>query len=419
MRIASAVFIAAALAAPPVAAQGVTLQQAIAEALAAEPALQAARGEIDAVRAGAQQTALGPNPAIAFEEREQTGGPDRQTAIALDWPLDLFRRGARIDAADKSVDRASGAVRDRERLLAAAVRQRYGEALVAARRVNVMDDVVAAARRTYELLASRAREGAAPPLDRDVALVELRRLEGERALEAGRHASALAALKALHGRDPSATLVLADSLETLTSAPALAAAAAAVNGERADIAEGVAAVAVAKAETALAGEEGKPEIGLFAGYMRMDQSFPQNGLSPAGIVEPIHGVFHNVAAGVRVSLPLFNRGQGDVAAARARELAAEHALAARRLSAGSEVAAATARVDAAMAALVGYADDTRALARHNLNVVRETYTLGRATLFDVLNAQRQFLDFEIAYTAVLGETFAALADLQRAKGAGQ
>jgi cobalt-zinc-cadmium efflux system outer membrane protein len=150
--------------------------------------------------------------------------------------------------------------------------------------------------------------------------------------------------------------------------------------------------------------------------MRMDTGFPQSGVGSGGGLEPIHGIFHNVSAGVSVTLPVFNRNQGAVVAARARETAAAQTLAARRLAADGERAAAEARLGAARQALTSYSGDTRALARRNVDVVRETYTLGRATLLDVLNEQRRYLDFETAYTGALAEAYAAVTDLQRAKG---
>ena len=58
----------------------------------------------------------------------------------------------------------------------------------------------------------------------------------------------------------------------------------------------------------------------------------------------------------------------------------------------------------------------RELALRNLDVVRETYQLGRLTLFDVLNEQRRYLDFESGYTEALAEAFAARTALQRATG---
>jgi outer membrane protein TolC len=105
-----------------------------------------------------------------------------------------------------------------------------------------------------------------------------------------------------------------------------------------------------------------------------------------------------------------------VTAARARQQGASHALDARRLAAEAEVAAAHARDAAARRALALYSADARGLARRNLEVVREAYQLGRATLFDVLNEQRRFLDFESGYTDALAEAFASRTALQRATG---
>lgn len=396
--------------APP----ALTLEQAIAEAMKAEPYLQAVRTEVDVARGDELQARQRPNPNLSFEEREQADGPDRQTSIAVDVPLDLFRRRPRIDAAGRAVERAGAMVRDRERLLAASVRERYGDVLAAARRLEVMDAVVAAARETLALLSNRVAEGAAPPLERDLAVVELRRLEGERSLEAGRARTARANLNLVLGRSPAASLTLADSLESLTAAPAAGESTAAP--ERADVQAASLDLEVARAQSRLARESGKPELSLFGGYMRMDAGFPQSGLSTAGTLEPIHMLSHNVAAGLRISLPIFDRARGTQAAAKARELAAAQTVTARRLEAAAEVAAATAREAAAREALTSYGGDTRALARRNVEVMRQTYVLGRATLLEVLAEQRRYLDFETAYTTALAEAFAAVSDVQRAKG---
>ena len=67
-------------------------------------------------------------------------------------------------------------------------------------------------------------------------------------------------------------------------------------------------------------------------------------------------------------------------------------------------------------AVASYAADGRALARRNLDVMQETYALGRVTLFDVVNEQRRYLDFESSYTDVLAELFAAVTALGAATG---
>lgn len=393
---------------------GVSLEGAIAEGLRAEPAMRAARLDVDAARGERRQAALRPNPDVSFGQREQVGGADRQTSLEFDLPLDTFRRGARIETAARMVDTAEAAVLDRERLLAAAIRQHYGAVLVAARRLEIADLVLDAGRRTYELLRARAAEGAAPPLDRDVALVELRKLEGERERAAGEVAGALAGLRPLLGRPASAVLTLSAPLEAVVRTQVPPTVSALV--ERPDVRQAAAQVAVARARARAAAQDGKPEFRVFGGYTRMAQGFPQDGLGPSGEMVPIAGVFHNLGAGLRVSIPLWNRGQGARAAADARERAAAHLLTARQLAAGSEVAAATARVEAARRGMAAYSEETRLLAQRNLEVIRETYTLGRVTLFEVLNEQRRFLEFETAVTETLAELFSAQTALLRATG---
>ena len=395
---------------------GLTIEQAIEEALRAEPMLGASRADLVAAQGGRQQAGQRPNPGVMFEQREQFGGTDRQTTIAVDLPLDVFRRGARIETADREVALAERSMREAEQRVAVAVREIYGQVLEAARRVTIADEVVAVSRRTYELLRGRAQEGAAPPLERDVSLVELRRMESLRELAAGRLAVALASMKRRLGRPADAELSLRASLETITELEARSASLGEQPTGRADVREAEAQVAVAGARTHEAGQDAKPEIGVFGSYMRMDQGFSQSGFNALGQLEPVHGVFHNAAAGIRVSVPIFNRGQGAIAAARAREIAAFEILRARRLDATSEVAAATARVDAARRAVGSYAADGRALARRNLDVMQETYALGRVTLFDVVNEQRRYLEFESSYTDVLAELFAAVTALRAATG---
>jgi cobalt-zinc-cadmium efflux system outer membrane protein len=397
---------------------GLTIEQAIEEALRGEPMLGASRAEVIAARGERHQAESRPNPEVMFEQREQAGGTDRQTTIGLDLPLDVFRRGARIETADRSVALAESSTREVERRVAIAVRERYGQVLEAARRVAIADEVVAASRRTYELLRGRAQEGAAPPLERDVSLVELRRMESLRELAAGRLAVALAAMKRQLGRPAEAELSLRGSFETIAEAEIdtrIATRAGPAAG-RPDVQEAEARVAVAEAQTEEARQDAKPEIGIFGSYMKMNQGFSQSGFNALGQLEPVHGVFHNAAAGIRVSVPILNRGQGAVAAAQARELAAAEVLRARRLDAASEVAAAMARVDAARRAAASYSADGRALARRNLDVMQETFALGRVTLFDVVNEQRRYLDFESSYTDVLAELFAAVTAFRAATG---
>jgi cobalt-zinc-cadmium efflux system outer membrane protein len=148
----------------------------------------------------------------------------------------------------------------------------------------------------------------------------------------------------------------------------------------------------------------------------MDAGFPQQGINSKGDLERVRGLFHYVNGGAMVTVPLRNRNQGEIASAQAVRVGAEATLAAVQLTAEAEIAAATTRDDYARRAIAVYAGGARTLARQNLDVVTQTYELGRATVFDVLNEQRRYLDLERAYTAALREAYDARTALRRAVG---
>jgi len=398
---------------------GLTLDDAIARALAQEPSLRASRSQIDVTRGLREQAGLRPNPAVSFSQQQEPSGSDNQTRIELQWPLDLFRKTGRVGVADREIEVSQHAAANRERTLAAEVRMKYGDVVVAVRTLTVTEQLLAATSRQRTLIASRVEQGAAPPLDRDMLRVEVQRLEADRLIQIGIVDRQLVDLKRLMGLSPNASVTLRESLETLVRQdPILAAAAdeAGVAMNRSDVQEAQARVRVSEAQVDRAEREGKPDVSLFGMYMRMDAGFPQQGFSPTGALEPIRSVFHYVSVGAMVTLPLQNRNQGAVAAAQAERAGAAAQLDTARLAAESEIAAARLRDGHARQALNTYTGDTIALARQNLDVVRQTYELGRGTLLDVLNEQRRYIDIERAYTDVLREAYEARQALRSAQG---
>jgi cobalt-zinc-cadmium efflux system outer membrane protein len=398
---------------------GLSLEEAVVRALEREPSLRAARSEIDVARGMRLQASLRPNPSVSFERREEPAGTDNQTTVAVEWPLDLFRRSSRVAVADREVGVTELAVVDRERLLTAEVRMRYGDVVGALRDLAILDELVATTRRQHQLLRSRVEEGATPPLERDLLDVELRRLESDRLLQAGRTEAALFELKRVLGMRAEASLVVRDTLEDLVRPESPAAAppseTSTVLDQRADVREAATRVAVADAKIERAQAEGRFDVSLFANYMRMDAGFPQRGFTPDGGFERIRGVFHYVAAGAMITVPMLNRNQGEVAAARAEHAGAEAAYEAARLAADAELGAARARDERARQAVSAYSG-AQTLARQNLTVVGQSYELGRVTVFDVLAEQRRYLDVERAYTEVLRAAYEARTALDRALG---
>jgi outer membrane protein, heavy metal efflux system len=401
-------------------ANGLSLEQAIARALEQEPSLRAARSQVDVAQGMRLQASLRPNPSMSFERREEPGGTDNLTTVGVEWPLELFRRSGRIAVADREITTARFAVSDRERLLTAEVRTRYGEVLAALRDLALFDETVATTQKQHDLVRSRVAEGASPPLERDLLDVELRRVQADRLLQAGRAEMAVFELKRVIGLNADATLTVRDTLEDLVQresavAPQVANASMAVE-QRADVREAAARIDVAEAKIGRAQAEGRFDISVFASYMRMDAGFPQRGFAPNGALERVRGQFNYVSAGAMLAVPLLNRNQGEHAVARAERTGAAAAYDAARLAAEAELASALARDEHARQAVKLYNAGAQTLARQNLTVVGQSYELGRVTVFDVLAERRRYLDVERAYTEALRAAYEARTALNRALG---
>ena len=397
---------------------GITLAEATTRALAQEPTLRATRTEVDVARGGQFQSGAHPNPTVSFMQQMEPGGTDSQTRIELQWPLDLFRKTGRSAVADQELHAAEQGVADRERLLAADVRMKYGEVVAAIRDLSISDDLVEAMTRQSDLLRARVEQGGTPPLERNMVEVELRRLEADRLLQAGQVDRIVIELKRLLGMRANLPLQLRDSIEELVVREAglplkPGATAASV---RSDVQEAQARIRVADAQVDRARRDGRFDLSLFGSYMRMDAGFPQLGLNTQGELTPVRGLFHYVAAGAALTLPWRNTNQGQVASAEAGRAGATARFNATQMTAEAEIAAATARDERARGAVAIYRGGARDLARQNLDVVRQTYELGRTTVFDVLAEQRRYLEFERGYSNALREAYDARTALRRALG---
>lgn len=393
--------------------RGVSLAGAVAMAVEQEPSFRAARAELDAARAMQVQAGLRPNPTVSLEQRQQPRGSDNQSAVGVEWPLDLFRQKARVALARRETEATEQSIADRHRLLAGDVRSRYGQAAAAIRELVIAENLTESARRDLNLRRSRVDEGASAPLERDLLDVDLRLLESERLMAVGKTETAMVELKRVLGLRADAPLKLRETLESLvtttdTTLPPPA-------GDRADVQEAEARVRVADARIDRARSEGRFDVSLIGSYMRMDTGFSQRGFNTQSALEPVHGVFHYLAGGAMVMVPLRNRNQGEIVAAQADRAGASARLDAARLMAQAEVVTAAAqenRARQALAVLVGAVQ----LSRQNLDVIRQTFELGRTTASEALAEQRRYLQVENAHTSGLHAVFDARTALLRAQG---
>ena len=163
--------------------------------------------------------------------------------------------------------------------------------------------------------------------------------------------------------------------------------------------------------------EGRWDASINLGYQRQDMSFGGlNGVTSSGALRPIQDVFNYFGGGVSITLPVRNQNQGNIAAARASARAAERRIDTATLTVRQEVQAGFAQYEAAARSLAIYERGVRDTARRNLDVVRQTYQLGRVSVLDVIAEQRRFIDVEMGYTEALKQVYDAVVEVQRAIG---
>lgn len=394
-------------------ANGSTIAALVERAIAAEPSLQAARLAVEAAEARVRQAGLRPNPTVSATH-EQAAGMDARTMASVAWPLDLGRRGPRVEAASRQKALTELEVAERRRQLAANIADVATTALSAARRAAIAEEHHAAAGRFAALVDARVKEGATPEIEREYATIELRRIETEHLAALADLEEATVRLHATLGETPEAAVNLRNDLEREAAAPD--------PPSLRDLDQHV-AVRRARAETELIAariETARANAGwdadVMASYSRMSMGFQQLGMSPSGVTAPIQGTFNMLGGGVTVNWPLRNRNQGEIAALDA-ELRAGKALEQRaRLSAAAEIDAARLRLTRAREALEIFRTGVREPARRALEVLREAYQLGRTPLLDVLAEQRRVLEIEHEYTRALENVVRARVAVERAIG---
>lgn len=367
------------------------------------PTLDVGTAEVRAAQGRAVQAGARPNPTVRVEvenflgTRPYTGFGAAETTISGELPLELGgKRGARVAAAQAEVAaaqaRAGRSRVDYLRDLAVA----YGEAEAAQVRERLDRENLELARadaRTARILVDNGREA------------ELRAIQAEAGVQAAvaeleeataSRVGALARLSALAGAVEPYTAVAGGLLDQ----PA------ALRGAVGGGAQAAVAVASAERDAAAArirAEEvrRRPDLNVGAGIRRFEQE----------------GAFAFVA-GVSATIPLFDRNQGNISAARADLSAAEARLRVASLSAQADYRGATAQVEAAETRLEAATASERASAEA-YRLARIGYDSGRIALAEVLSTRRTLVEARERVLEARLARVRAEAELSRAQGAVQ
>jgi len=396
---------------------GLTPDALVRYAIAHNGELAAVRQVIAEARGRLRQAGLKTNPMIEASGTRAADTPDNKLMVGAELPLELGgRRSARIVVASAELQVHEAEVADFERKLSADTRMKYADAIAAARNLKFTEDLLTLTRGSHRLVKARVESGKTAPLEQNLLLVELNRVDAMRIGFESRAEVALFELKKVIGMPAGEPLQLRGEFDTTRQPVTQSESVRNALATRPDLSAARAAENLASAQIEQARTEGKIDASIFAGYERMSSGFDVFGFNNAGARVPVMGVFHNLTFGVRLSMPVRNKNEGNIEVALASAEAARNRREFAELVIRNEVAAVYARLERAQSALAVYRDGVRGQAERNLEVVHQTYTLGQKTALDYISEQRRFIEVETGYTEVLKEYFNALVELERAAG---
>jgi outer membrane protein len=377
----------AALASP---AGAVTLDDAIAAALAHDPSISIADADRDAAGGRLTQARSAGLPSVRLSGSIGVGqldmlgffgfGSDSVTPAAAQASIEqpLFT-GGRVTA-EKDRARAGLAAAEAGRTnargqLAAAVAAAYGEVLTTATMVESLRRLRDQTVEINRQAGLRFKAGESPSTDVSQAAARLAEAEGGLAAAEGAQATARARYRNLVGEDP----VGLAPLPAGPAAPATLDEAIALAGANSpDIARAEAALTAARAANRGARAERMPTVGAFAeaGVVR-DQFFPNYSANA-------------VSVGVRANWQLYNGGRtgGRVTETDAEARAAEARVRAARQAVEEQVITLFEGLRTAKLVAVAAADQARASEQARISVAHEV-RVGVKPQLDLLDAERE------------------------------
>lgn len=355
-----------------------TLGQALAEAESRSPVIVAARQAVAAAEARVRQAGFRLNPELSVEVEnfagtgEFRGTRGLETTVAINQRLDLGgRRRARVGVAQAELAAENLRLAIARADLFQQVREQFARAITARDRLRLAEDNEGRARELARIAGQLVDAGRDPPL---------------RAIRArSAAAQALAALEAARAEERASRRTLA-ALFGVTSPPE------SVAGSMVDLQP-----QTINPEQSL--DVRLAEVEVFSAEASLRQQSAARNLDPAvGVgVRQFRGTGEiALVGGLSVPIPVFDRNQGNIDAARANVVAAEARRASvlatitvRARNAISNVEAAQARVRALESAALPEGLEA-------LRLAQQSYREGRATLLELLDAQNAYTAAESA-----------------------
>lgn len=368
-------------------------------ALTSHPRLAQAGFSVEAARGRAIQAGLYPNPVLSVtgDELGDVQGPGGiwsapyvSQEIVTGGKLTLSRA-----AADRETDQAALALAGQRFVLLAAVRQAYFDALTLQRRVEVLTGVLDLIEKAVEQTTTLVRAEQVAKLSLIQLRAEAARVRADRDAAKRELPAAYQRLAAVVG-DPSLTVagvggVLADELPEYDAGMAKRF----VLDNHPDVRAAQAGVERARLLVRRAEVEPIPNVTVGSGYVRQNQNKSDDW-----------------TLGVSVPLPLWNRNQGNIYAAKAQLGEAVQEVSRVQADLADRLAAALREYAAARERANQYRTKVLPLAQEAYDISLAAFNKGgQFESLQVLQAQRTLAEANAEYVRTLGEAWRAAAQL--------
>ena len=371
-----------------------TLADAVAEALRANPQVATAAARVAVAEGLRRQAGLGPNPRLFIQSEGIP--PDRASPNpSFSYPRDADnyaflihtietggKRQRRVDAATEAVHRSGFEQELQRQQIASRVSAAYWTAAGAARSRDLLQQEAVSFERVVQFHRDRVREGAAPEVDLLRIEVEQGRLAASARTAAQEAERARIALFREMGKTEFPPVEFADVPET--SRPPLTLSIKEVLERRPEMRISRAAIEQARANLRLQQANAKVDTDAQVGYKRT-------------------GGFDTFYAAVQIPLPIKNRNQGQIEAAVADIKVAESSLASMSTLVRSEVEAAVKDFEARQKLLAETLRPMRDRADEVFRIADAAYREGGTDILKLLDAERTKIETQLAYTRTLFE----------------
>lgn len=400
------------LLAPPVLAQTsspaapITLSELEQLALQNNPTATAAAAGLEGARGRTRQAGAWPNPLIGYSGEEiKTGGADTrgehgffvEQTIPLGGKLRLSR-----DVFQTAIEQAE-AVQDLQRLrILSSVRRTFYSVLLTERQIEVQERLAALASEAVGVTAQLFNVGAADRPDYLEIEIESRRLQLQLNRSKNELFASRAQLAALTGVREIAARPLAGDIDGAIPELEREQVVRALLERSPELRAARAALARTRALTARAGRETYPDL-----FLRGGSSYNRERSENSGRAIGWQGSLE-----VGVSVPLFNRNAGGIAAARADETRAEAEVTRLELALQSGAVSEYANYLTALRASEAYRAEILPRAEEAYRLYLSRYREMAAAYPQVLVAQRTLFEMSHEYLESLSDAWQAAMRLQ-------